>query len=71
MQARDGETLCRAAHTFKGLLAMFHAETARRHALAVELAAKEGRWDDAAREEQALNIELLIVRPEIEAFVKT
>ncbi len=70
MKARDGETLCRAAHTFKGLLAMFHAEGARRHALAVELAAKEGRWDDAAREEQALNIELLVVRPEIEAFVK-
>ena len=66
--ARDGATLCRAAHTFKGLLAMFHAETARRHALALELAAKEGDWDEAFREEKALNAELLVVRQALSHF---
>ena len=68
MKAQDGVTLCRAAHTFKGLLAMFHAEAARRHALALELAAKEGNWAEASREEQALYAELLAVRPALAAF---
>jgi protein-histidine pros-kinase len=69
LAARDEATLCRAAHTFKGLLAMFHAESARRHALAVELAAKVGKWDEAAHEEAALRLELEQVKPELEAFV--
>lgn len=69
LAARDEATLCRAAHTFKGLLAMFHAESARRHALAVELAANAGNWDEAAHEEAALRLALEQVRPELEAFV--
>ena len=69
LAARDEPTLCRAAHTFKGLLAMFHAESARRHALAIELAAKDGKWAEAADEEAALSLALEQVRPELEAFV--
>ncbi len=69
LAARDAPTLCRAAHTFKGLLAMFHAESARQHALALELAAKDARWEDAVRERTALGMALDLVKPEMEAFV--
>ena len=66
---KDGPTLCRAAHTFKGLLAMFHAEEARRHALAIEQAAKEERWSVAAAEEMSLRLALETARQELQAFV--
>ena len=69
LSARDEHTLCRAAHTFKGLLAMFHAESARRHALAIELSAREGKWDEADREWVALGHALAQVKPELEFFV--
>jgi protein-histidine pros-kinase len=66
---RDAATLCRAAHTFKGLLAMFHAEAARRHALAIELAAKDEKWSVAAAEEMSLRLVLEDTRRELLAFV--
>lgn len=69
LDARDEPGLRRAAHTFKGLLAMFHAEEARRHALAIELAAKDGKWSDAADGLAALQPALARVRPALEAFV--
>ena len=52
---KDGPTLCRAAHTFKGLLAMFHAE-GRRAAMrwrSNRLPGEE-RWSVAAAEEMSL-----------------
>ena len=69
LAARDEGSLRRAAHTFKGLLAMFHAEEARRHALAIELAAKDGKWAEAADGLAALQPALADVRPALEAFV--
>jgi protein-histidine pros-kinase len=68
LSARDEPSLCRAAHTFKGLLAMFHAENARRHALAIELAAKDGKWSEATEALAALHLALDLVRPELEVF---
>jgi protein-histidine pros-kinase len=68
LSARDEPGLRRAAHTFKGLLAMFHAEEARRHALAIELAAKDGKWSEVANSLAALRMALERVRPELEGF---
>ena len=65
---RDGTTLCREAHTFKGLLAMFHADTARRHALGIELAARDGKWPEASAEEMSLRLALENTRQELRAF---
>ncbi|MCK6405064.1 MAG: response regulator [Rhodocyclaceae bacterium] len=64
----DAQALCRAAHTFKGLLAMFHAEEARRHALAIELAAKDEKWSAAAAAEMSLRLALEAVRQELMTF---
>ncbi len=69
LSAQDGATLRRAAHTFKGLLAMFHAEQARRHALAVELAARDEQWGQARTALEALTSALELVKPELEALL--
>ena len=66
---KDGPTLCRAAHTFKGLLAMFHAEEARRHALAIEQAAKDEKWSAAAAADMSLRLALETARQELQTFV--
>jgi len=66
---REAAELCRAAHTFKGLLAMFHAEAARRHALALELAAKDARWEEAAGAAEALKTACETVHRELQAAV--
>lgn len=44
---RDGPALARAAHTFKGMVANFCSPTATQAAVALELAGKEGRLEDA------------------------
>jgi len=48
---------------------MFHAEAARRHALAIELAAKDEKWSVAAAEELSLRLVLEDTRRELLAFV--
>ena len=68
LKGRDATTLCRAAHTFKGLLAMFHAEEARRYALAIELAAKDAKWSEAEAAELSLRLALEETRRELQAF---
>ncbi|MBI2306446.1 MAG: response regulator [Rhodocyclales bacterium] len=74
--ARDAALLNRAAHTLKGLLAMFHAVAARRAAMAVEQAAKEvaqsnddAAWEGVRAAVAGLHVELARVKPELAAFV--
>ncbi len=62
------------AHTLKSLLAMFHAETARRLALELEQAAiaPEGvSWEDCASRLLALDAEMGFLKPEMKRFVET
>jgi protein-histidine pros-kinase len=68
LKGRDATTLCRAAHTFKGLLAMFHAEEARRQALAIELAAKDAKWSEAEAAELSLRLVLEPTKRELQQF---
>jgi protein-histidine pros-kinase len=58
------------AHTLKGLLAMFHAEPARRQAMLLEKAASNGvvDWDECTRCCAALEAEMARLRPFMEQF---
>ena len=62
------------AHTLKSLLAMFHANRARRRALELESAAQTPGAVDWARCHQlfgALMNELTVIRPRLKDFVET
>lgn len=71
----DARLLSRAAHTLKGLLAMFHAEGARRAAQAVEQGAREvlqgseaASWAAIRTAVSGLHGELARVKPELTSF---
>ena len=70
--AKDAQELRMHAHTLKSLLAMFHAERARRLALEIEQAVQAAgsvRWDDCRLKFTVLLNELGELKPELESFV--
>ena len=72
--ASDSHELRMHAHTLKGLLAMFHAEQARRYAMEIENAAlsvENTDWANCHRLYAELAEEMVQIRPGIEQFVKT
>ena len=74
LRAKDAAQLSLAAHTLKSLLAMFHAEKARRFALDLERSAKplDGQvdWPRCEHLGSILSQEMSRLRPEIERFVR-
>ena len=76
LRNREGAQLSMAAHTLKSLLAMFHAERARRLALELEHAAKptvgsELDWPRCTRLAEALSEEMDRLKPELDRFVRS
>ncbi len=70
----DAHELRLHAHTLKGLLAMFHAEQARRRAMEMENAAisfENVDWANCRRLYTELAEAMAQIRPEMEAFVET
>ncbi len=75
LQGRDAPQLTMAAHTLKSLLAMFHAEKARRLALDIErrarpAAGRAGDWARCAHRVDALSEEMDRLKPEMDRFVR-
>jgi len=75
LRNREAAQLSMGAHTLKSLLAMFHAEKARRLALAIEHAAKpaaggEVDWSQCIRLADALAEEMERLKPEMDRFVR-
>ena len=71
LKAESAQELRMHAHTLKSLLAMFHAETARRRALELEQAAMapEGvSWHDCRERFASLSNEMAALKPELERF---
>jgi protein-histidine pros-kinase len=60
---RNAKALLLNAHTVKGFLAMFHAESARQKAMELELAAKREDWPAAAASLETLKEELGRIKP--------
>ncbi|MDR0777688.1 MAG: response regulator [Azonexus sp.] len=74
LAAQDSNSLRIKAHTLKSLLAMFHAETARRQAFALERAALPGNdpdWVACRRDFAILTDEMARIRPLLDQFVAT
>ncbi|WP_265948533.1 Hpt domain-containing protein [Dechloromonas sp. A34] len=74
LAAADSQALRIHAHTLKSLLAMFHAELARRQAMALENAAMvEGRvdWPACQRLYGELADEMERIHPLLKQFVDT
>lgn len=73
LDARDIVAVRMHSHTLKSLVAMFHAEGARRHALAIEHAvmAEELDWLACTTAFQALALEMERIRPHLQTFVET
>ncbi|MCL2886397.1 MAG: response regulator [Betaproteobacteria bacterium] len=72
LTTEDGAGLRQRAHALKSLLAMFHAETARRQAAALEQAALPGNvpdWAVCRRDFATLAEEMARIRPLLEQFV--
>ena len=70
----DSHELRMHAHTLKGLLAMFHAEQARRRAMELENAAasvESTDWASCRRLYAELADEMAQIRPALERFVET
>jgi protein-histidine pros-kinase len=61
--ARDAKALVLHAHTVKGFLAMFHAESARVRAMELELAAKREDWTASGSSLEVLKGELNRIKP--------
>jgi len=74
LRAKDAAQLSLAAHTLKSLLAMFHAEKARRFALDLERSARpldgEVDWPRCEHLSAVLSQEMSRLKPEIERFVR-
>ena len=72
LSGRDRPQLAQAAHTLKSLLAIFHAELARKHALELERAASVATtdWDDCHRIAESLDDELAGVKVRLARFVR-
>ena len=73
LDARDVVSVRMHSHTLKSLVAMFHAEGARRHALEIEHAvmAEVLDWTACTTAFQALALEMGRIRPHLQAFVET
>lgn len=74
LDAGDAEALRMHAHTLKSLLAMFHAEAARRQAMVLEAAAMDPAaidWGGASQTFAALQGEMERVKPLLKQFVET
>jgi protein-histidine pros-kinase len=72
LRMKNAEKLCLDAHTLKSLLAMFHAEIARRIALDLEHAAEsfdDVDWSRCSHLTDSLIGEMARLKPEIERFV--
>ena len=72
--ASDSHELRMHTHTLKGLLAMFHAEQARRRAMEMENAAmsvENTDWASCHRLYVELAEEMAQIRPAIKQFVET
>jgi len=73
LHARNAAQLCMDAHTIKSLLAIFHAETARRIARDLEHAARSDiaiDWPRCERLGDELAVEMTRLKPEMEHFVE-
>ena len=75
LQAMDASQLTMAAHTLKSLLAMFHAEKARRLALDIERATAPSSgsavdWPRCAQLAGALTREMDRLKPQLDRFVR-
>jgi protein-histidine pros-kinase len=73
LRDRNAAQLCLDAHTVKSLLAIFHAETARRIALDLEDSAKAPEvvdWERCTQLSEALVLEMTRLKPEMEHFVQ-
>jgi protein-histidine pros-kinase len=73
LRDRNATKLCLDAHTVKSLLAIFHAETARRIALDLEDSAKAPEvvdWERCIQLSEALVLEMTRLKPEMERFVQ-
>lgn len=74
LKALEPHELRMHAHTLKGLLAMFHAESARRRAMEIENAAMSVEsvdWSACNVLYGELQVEMAKVQPELKAFVET
>jgi HPt (histidine-containing phosphotransfer) domain-containing protein len=74
LQSSDAHELRMNTHTLKGLLAMFHAEHARRRAMEMENAAlsvESTDWTKCRRLFAELTDEMAKIRPAIIRFVET
>jgi two-component system sensor histidine kinase/response regulator len=74
LHSREAAQLSLNAHTLKSLLAIFHAEKARRLALAIEHAAKPSTgndidWSHCAELAKSLTEEMARLKPEMDRFV--
>jgi protein-histidine pros-kinase len=73
LRERNAAELCLDAHTVKSLMAIFHAETARRIALDLEHSAKAADGVDWERSKElgaSLALEMNLLKPEMERFVR-
>jgi protein-histidine pros-kinase len=74
IEVTDAHELRMHAHTLKSLLAMFHAENARRRAMEIELAAmlhENVDWANCRRLCAALVDEMAQIKPALERYVET
>lgn len=74
IDAKDVHEARMHAHTVKSLLAMFHAENARRRAMEIEQAAmtvESVDWADCRRLYAALLDEMTLIRPVLQRYVET
>jgi two-component system, sensor histidine kinase and response regulator len=69
LEARDGATLARAAHTLKGSVSYIEAPLVLDRARALEAAAREARWEDCSRELEALVGMMGMLGGELEAHL--
>ena len=73
LRDRNAAQLCLDAHTVKSLLAIFHAETARRIALDLEEFTKAPGvvdWERCTQLSEDLVLEMTRLKPEMERFVQ-
>ncbi|NBO93258.1 MAG: response regulator [Planctomycetia bacterium] len=68
VESRDASTLYRLAHTMKGSVATFAAESAREAALTLETIGRSGEWNGAAEAWEKLRPLLEQLKDELSAF---
>ena len=73
LQDGDAHELRMHAHTLKSLLAMFHADAARRHAMEIEnatISVENVDWPHCQHLYLSLKDEMAHIRPDLERFVE-